>query len=53
MLDKEIISIIEDAVEAFEENNEKTYIYVYYRGPSTIENGKVVIPCGDGNFALE
>ena len=53
MLDREIISIIEDAVEAFEENNEKTYVYVYYRGPSTIENGKVVIPCGDGKFALE
>ena len=53
MLEREIISIIEDAVEAFEDNNEQTYVYVYYRGPSTIENGKVVIRCGDGNYALE
>lgn len=30
-----------------------TYVYVYYRGPSTVENGKVVIPCGDGKYALE
>ena len=53
MVDREIISIIEDAVEAYEEREENTYVYVYYRGPSKIVNGKVVIPCGDGDYALE
>ena len=53
-VEKCIQNVCDEAADAFEDNQEKTFIHVVYRGPATTEEGKIVIKCTNGQeYPLE
>lgn len=48
-----ISEVFDEAIEAHEENQAKTFINFVYKGPATTEEGKIVVACKNGPYALE
>ena len=48
-----IINLKDDADEAYELENKKTFIHVVYKGPATTDEGKIIIKCNNGQYNLE
>ena len=48
-----ISGVFDDAIEAHEVHGAKTFINFVYKGPATTEEGKIVVACKNGPYALE